>query len=113
MKKLFLIIVGLLLIPAAHTMIRADNPTILSQIMNGAAIGTGTGISLGLLNKYSPRYNKNTFLLMGLVHNTLVREAHQNDAGIMLDVSAMLALVTWFVAINKSEFSIPISADSV
>lgn len=50
---------------------------------------------------------------MGLVHNTLVREAHQNDAGIMLDVSAMLALVTWFVAINKSEFSIPISADSV
>lgn len=111
MKKLFLI-AGLLLIPYAHT-ICADSPTMLSQIINGFAIGTGTGISLGLLNKYCPKYNKNTFLLMGLTHNTLVREAHQRDAGIILDISALVALSTWFVALNKSEFCAPTSADHV
>ncbi len=101
MKKLLL--VGLLLIPTTTT-IRADNPTILTQIINGVAIGTGTGISFGLLNKYCPHY-RFPFLLTGLAHNTLVLEAHQRDAGIMLDVSAMVALATWFIAINKSEFA--------
>lgn len=109
MKKILLMlpIAGLLLLPTPS--LHAHEPTVLSQIITGAAIGTGTGLSFGLFNKYCPSYNGSTFLLTALMHNALVLETHKKDAGVILDVSAMIAAITWFMALNKSEFCAPTS----
>lgn len=89
----------------------AHKPSMVCQLAIGAALGTATGVSLGLLNKWYPAYHHPTFYVVGLTHVRALEELHHNrhSADIVIDIASLITATGWLIYLNsptgKSSFA--------
>lgn len=105
MKKILIqLVFGVsFLIPSTN--LTAKPASMISQMCAGMALGTGTGLTLGLLNKHYPQYNHTSSLVASIAHSAFLTDLHKemNTQGMTLDLASFFTAMTVYIFINKSQ----------
>jgi hypothetical protein len=104
MKKNLLVLVLSVSFLIPSTSLNAKPSTMVSQMCAGMALGTGMGLTLGLLNKHYPQYNHTSSLVASIAHSALLTDLHKemNAPGISLDLSSFVSAMAVYICINRS-----------